>query len=934
MPNTKPETMPLLPERPFLMLMDGHAMVHRAWHAIPAPLTLSKTEEDVRGVYGFANAFIKAIQEWRPSHCAIAFDLPAPTFRHIMYADYKAQRPETPQDLRGQFPWVRRLMEAFNVPIFEVEEYEGDDVIGTLCRQATEQDMDTIILTGDTDTLQLVSPTVRVALNRSIQDRVIYDLAAVRERYGGLTPTQQPHVKALQGDTSDNIRGVPGIGVKTAIKLIQDYGSIDGIYANLDKVAPPRIRDLLAYHEADARQSLELTTIVDEVPITLDAEACRFWRYDREKVLSLLRELEFNSIVARVPKVADDSTEQASQGVLMAAETAIEGDYHTVDNVEDLVALISDLQGAGSFAFDLETTGKDPMACDLVGLSFSSASGTASYIPVGHLEGKQIPIEEALALLKPLLEDPSVAKTAHNGNYDMTVLANYGIEVRNLDFDTMVAAHLLGEKAIGLKSLAFTRLNVEMTHIDALIGTGRNQKTMAQVPVGEASKYAAADADMTQRLRDLFEVEMKPESKLRDVFANMEVPLVPVLVRIQRNGVSLNAERLNEMSKTLGERLFQVEDEVLQTVGHRFMLNSTQQLAEVLFNELRLPKTKRTKTGYSTDASVLENLKVMINEGHAEGADPRAPQVLDGILEYRELAKLKSTYVDALPQLINHWTGRVHTSYNQTGSATGRVSSNDPNLQNIPVRTELGREVRKAFVAQDAPRWTLLAADYSQIELRVLAHLSEDKGLVDAFLRGEDIHAATASQVYGVALDAVTSDMRRIAKIMNFGVVYGLSAYGISQQTDLPRDEGAKFIESYFARYPGIQEYLEATKAQARKLGYLETMCGRRRYIPEVNASNFQVRQAAERMAVNMPIQGTAADIIKLAMINIDKRMQEDGLRTRMILQVHDELIFEVPVEEMEVMRAMVLELMPAALELIVPLSVELKTGYTWGDME
>ncbi|MFH1559986.1 MAG: DNA polymerase I [Chloroflexota bacterium] len=933
MPRTKAGPAPLLPEKPLLMLMDGHAMVHRAWHAIQRPLTLSKTEEDVRGVYGFANAFIKAIQEWRPTHCAIAFDLPAPTFRHLQYANYKAQRPETPQDLRAQFPWVRRLIEAFNVPIFEVESYEADDVLGTLCRQATEQDMDTIILTGDTDTLQLVSPTVRVALSHSIQGLSIYDVAAVRERYGGLSPSQQPHVKALQGDASDNIRGVPGIGAKTAIKLIQEYDSIEGLYANVDSVLPARIRELLASHEADARQGLELTTIVNDVPITLDTEACRFWCYDRERVLALLRELEFTSVVARVPQLGGVQ-EQVSQGMLMSVAEEVEGDYHTVDNIEDLAALISELRAAGSFAFDVETTGKDPMSCDLVGLSFSSAAGTASYIPVGHTEGKQIPIEDALALLKPLLEDPTVAKTAHNGNYDMTVLANYGIQVSGLDFDTMVAAHLLGEKALGLKNLAFTRLNVEMTRIDALIGTGRNQKTMAQVSIDEASKYAAADADMTQRLRELFEVELKRESKVRGVFADMEIPLVPVLVRIQRNGVSLDAERLKDMAKSLGERLAQVEATVFDTIGHRFVLNSTQQLADVLFNELRLPKTKRTKTGYSTDAAVLENLKVMINEGQAEGADPRANQVLDGILEYRELSKLKSTYVDALPQLINPRTGRVHTSYNQTGSATGRISSNDPNLQNIPVRTELGRQVRKAFVAQDAPRWTLLAADYSQIELRVLAHLSEDKDLVDAFLRDEDIHAATASQVYGVALDAVTPDMRRIAKIMNFGVIYGLSAYGISQQTDLPRDEGARFIEGYFSRYPGIREYLEATKAQARKLGYLETVCGRRRYIPEVNSSNYQVRQAAERMAVNMPVQGTAADIIKLAMISIDRRMQQENMRSKMILQVHDELIFEVPEEEMEAMRALVLELMPAALELIVPLRVELKTGYTWGDME
>ena len=932
MPRVEGKPQRLVQANPLLMLMDGHAMVHRAWHAIQNPLTISKTQEDVRGVYAFANTFIRAIQEWKPTHCAIAFDLPTPTFRHRMFAAYKAQRPETPDALRAQFPWVKRLMEAFNVPIFEAEDYEADDILGTLGRQATEQGLETIILTGDADTLQLVSPTVRVVLNRSVQERVVYDEAAVRERYGGLSPSQQPHIKALQGDPSDNIPGVPSVGAKTAIKLIQDFGSIDGLYAGIQRVEPPRIRDILASHEAEAREGLVLTTIVDTVPVTLDPDACRFWTFDRERVLEVLRELEFTSLVARVPQGAA-APESPSQGLLFAPEPDAH-EYVTVDNLEDLAALVSELSAAGEFTFDVETTSKDAMAARLVGISLSTASGKASYVPVGHEEGRQVPLEEALARLRPVLEDPSVRKTAHNGNYDITVLANHGVQVQGLDFDTMVAAHLLGEKAMGLKSLAFTRLNVEMTHIDALIGTGRNQKTMAQVPVQQASDYAAADADMTQRLKDIFSVELSHEDKLRDLFTNMEMPLVPVLVRMQRNGVSLDGERLKEMGRTLGERLVEVEDEVLHTVGHRFMLNSTQQLADVLYNELRLPKTKKTKTGYSTDAAVLENLKSMLNEGRVPDADSRALVVLEAILEYRELAKLKSTYLDALPQLVNRWTGRVHTSYNQTGSATGRISSNDPNLQNIPVRTELGREVRKAFVAQDAPRWTLLAADYSQIELRVLAHLSQDQGLLDAFHRDEDIHAATASQVYDVALGAVTSDMRRVAKIMNFGVIYGLSAYGISQQTDLAPDEGAKFIEGYFARYPGIRDYLEATKAQVRKVGYLETVCGRRRYIPEVNSPNYQARQAAERMAVNMPIQGTAADIIKLAMINIDQRMQADGLRTRMILQVHDELIFEVPLEEIDTMRAMVLELMPAALELSVPLKVDLKSGPTWGDME
>ena len=925
----------LMRETPLLMLMDGHAMVHRAWHGIQQPLTLSKTNEDVRGVYAFANTFIKAIQEWEPTHCAIAFDMSAPTFRHLQYPEYKAQRPETPDGLRAQFPWVRRLMEVFKIPIFETEEYEADDILGTLCRQATEQGMETIILTGDTDTLQLVSPSVRVVLSRGIQDRAIYDEVAVRERYGGLGPEQQPDVKALEGDTSDNIPGAPGVGRKTAVKLIQDFGSIQGIYADIDSVKPPRIRGILASHEAEVRQGLELTTIVTSVPVELDPDACRFWQYDREQVVGLLRDLEFRSIVSRVPEgVAGEG--RPAQGVLMEEEVvaAEKGEYATVYDIDHLEAVIAEMRAAGSFTFDVETTGKDPMASDLVGVSLSAAAGRACYIPVGHHEGGQIPVEKALDMLKPLFEDPAIGKTAHNGNYDMTVLAKHGIQVNNLDFDTMVAAHLLGEKSLGLKPLAFTRLNHEMTPIETLIGTGRNQKTMAQVPVEQASDYAAADADMTQRLKDVFQPALKGEESLSEVFNDMEMPLVPVLVRMQRNGVLLDVDSLREMAVDLGERLGSLEQEVFDTVGHRFTLNSTQQLADVLFNELRLPHTRRTKTGYSTDAAALDNLKMMVNEGRVEDADPRSLQVLDDILEYRELSKLKSTYVDSLPQLVNPLTGRVHTSYNQTGSATGRMSSNDPNLQNIPVRTELGRHVRRAFVAQDAPDWTLLAADYSQIELRILAHLSRDPGLLDAFLRDEDIHAATASQVNNVPIDSVTSEMRRVAKVMNFGVIYGLSAFGISQQTDLAPDQGARFIESYFSKYPGIQIYLEDAKAQARKSGYLETVCGRRRWFPEMGSSNFHIRQAAERMAVNMPIQGTAADVIKLAMVSIDKRMQALGMRSRMILQVHDELIFETPQDELDNLKELVLDLMPAALELAVPLKVELKTGDNWGDLE
>ena len=906
-------------DQPLLMLMDGHALIHRAWHAIQQPLTVGRTGEEVRAVFGFTNTFLKALNEWNPTHCAMTFDLPGPTFRDRIYAEYKATRPEAPEELRAQFSRVRQLMEAFNVPIYTMEDYEADDVLGALCRQAEEQGIHVIILTGDTDTLQLVSPWVRVALHRSIQDRVIYDEAAVSQRYGGLHPQQQPDVKALQGDTSDNVPGVRGIGDKTAIRLVQEFGTVEGLLERLDQVEPTRIREALVEHHDQLIRNKELVTIVRDLPLTLDLERCHFGQYDRERVLDLLRELGFNSIVPRIPHGTLAAEPSTGDGVSAAEEEAV--DYRTVDTEEELQELAQLLAASGGFAFDTETTSLNPMEADLVGLSFSLAPRQGFYVPVGHREGRQVPPERALELLRPVLEDEAIPKTAHNANYDMTVLANCGVAVRNLAFDTMVAAFLAGEKSLGLKALAFSRLNIEMTPIAALLGTGRKQTTMDNVAIADAAPYASADADMTERLRELLEGELRPQERLWELFTTVEMPLVPVLMRMERHGVALDLPLLRSMSQELGQELGRLEGEVYNAVGHQFNINSPSQLGDVLFKELRLSGGKRTKTGYSTDASVLEGL---------QGAHP----VIELILSYRELAKLKSTYVDALPVLVNSRTGRVHTSYNLTGAATGRISSSDPNLQNIPVRTELGRRVRKAFVAQDAPNWLLLSADYSQIELRVLAHLSRDQELLDAFHRDEDIHAATASSVYGVALDQVTADMRRVAKVMNFGVIYGLSAFGIAQQTELSHEEGAQFIQGYFDRYPGVRDYLEEVKRLARERGYVETLLGRRRATYELSSSNFHMRQAAERWVVNFPIQGTAAEVLKLAMLRLDGELQRQKLRTRMLLQVHDELIFEVPQEELEEVQGLVLDIMPHAMELAVPLKVELKTGETWGDME
>ena len=924
-------TMPMLEEKPLLILMDGHALVHRAWHAIRQPLNVGSTGEEVRAVYGFLNTFLRTLSDWNPTHVAMTFDLPGPTFRHLQFEDYKAHRPPTPPELRSQFGRIRQLMEAFRIPVYESEGYEADDVLGTLGRQAADSRIEALILTGDTDTLQLVGPWVRVLLSSSVGKRDVYDEAAVRERYGGLRPEQLPDLKALQGDSSDNVPGVPGVGSKTAARLISTYGSIEGLYEHIDEVTPPRVQQALRDNRDQTLLGKTLVSIVRDVPVTLELDSARFWQYERSEVVEFVRELEFFSAVARIPAPKGDDIAQQGQ-LLMATES--EGtDVTVADSVETLDRLVTELEAAGSFALSVQSMVGDPMTAEVVGLAFSTSEGRATYVPVGHEEGQTLPASLVLEHLAPVLESEALSKTMHNANPGVTALARGGLDVRGVYFDTMLAAHVSGRKALTLQALALESLNHELPPVTDLLGTGRKRITMAQVPIERAASHAGAEADHTLRLKDMLEEELV-EKELVETFVDLEMRLLPVLVRMQRDGVSVDSEMLNQMSTELAGRLSDIETGMYSLVGHEFNLNSSQQLGGVLFDELKVPHTKRTKTGYSTDASSLEELRERLDRGDVEGVDPKSYEVLGQILEYRQVSKIKSTYVDALPSLVNTNTGRIHTRYNQTGSATGRVSSNDPNVQNIPVRTDLGRRVRRAFVARGAPEWTLLGADYSQIELRILAHMSEDPGLVDSFRRREDIHAATASSVYGVPIGDVTSEMRRIAKIMNFGVLYGLSAFGISRQTDLSADEGAAFIETYFGKYPGIRDYVETTKEKVRKQGYVETLKGRRRYIYEIQSRSYTTRAAGERMAINMPIQGTAADILKIAMVRIQDRIHAEGLRSLMILQVHDELIFEVPKDELDPMRRIVLDLMPTAMELTVPLEVELKTGYNWDQME
>ena len=891
-------------------------------------------------MYGFMNIFLRAIEEWKPTHCIVTFDVSAPTFRHEAFKEYKAHRPPTPPELRDQFGRVKQFMEAFNVPVFEMAGFEADDILGTLGAQAEGEHLDTLILTGDSDILQLVSPSVRVLLDSGRQRANAYDIAKVKERYDGLGPEYVAEIKALEGDKSDNIPGVPRVGRKTAIKLLTEYGSIEGIYEHIDEVKPPGIQKSMRENEELALHCKMLTTIRRDVPVELNTDAARFGGFERSEVLTLMRELEFFSMVNRIPSNGMGGAGGEQLGMLdMTADERTPAEYIVVDTEAALDAMLSALEASEIVAFDTETTSQTAMLAELVGLSFSNEDGKGWYVPVGHEEGQQLERDYVLDRLRPMLDSEKVELAAHNANYDMTVLANYGIDVK-IAFDTMIAAHLCGRTrtSVGLKPLALSLLHEDMTPIEDLIGRGRNQVTMDKVEIAKAVDYAAADADMTYRLVDVFEKELE-ENNLRVTFDTLEMPLVPVLVKMQRDGVAIDTGALAPMSVEMGEQIDAIRQSMYDTVGHEFNLNSPKQLGDVLFNELYLPPTRKTPSGgFTTNAAALDGLKEFLDSGNAEGVDPKAYQVLDMVLEYRQLSKLKSTYVDALPTLVNPNTGRIHTEFKQTGSDTGRLSSTEPNMQNIPVRTELGRQVRRAFVAENAPDWTLLGADYSQIELRILAHYSRDEGLMAAFLNGEDIHAATAASVYGVAISDVDSEMRRVAKIMNFGVLYGLSPFGIRQQTGFSAEEGKAFIDTYFTNYPGIQGYIAGIKEQVKMDGYVETLMGRRRRINEVHSSNFHTRAAGERMAVNMPIQGTAADIVKIAMINIQQRMGALGMRSKMILQVHDELIFEVPRDELGHMQAIITELMPTAVPphvgFEVPLEVEMKVGDNWGNME
>jgi len=960
-------------QRSLLALIDGHALAFRAFHALAKAGLRASTGEATYAVFGFISILLNAIHEHHPKYVAVSFDV-GRTFRDDLYAEYKAGRGETPDEFNSQLGRIQQLIQAFNIPIYTFEGYEADDVIGTLACQATAQGVDTMILTGDTDTLQLVDDHVSVLLaNPYVQkgkNTVLYDEAQVLERYNGLTPSQLADLRGLKGDTSDNIPGVKGIGEAGAIALLKQFGTVENLYDHLDE-APNRFKKALEGQREAAVFSKQLATIVCDVPVSLDLPACELRDYDRSKVIALFQELEIgSSLIKRLPasgggmEVADlptttddgrrtvdgggeplsssgDGPQQlamfdmpaapaARTGALVslpnAEKRAAFGDYRAVQTADQLSEVVAALQSAPGFAFDTETTGTRAVQDDLVGISISIQPGQAWYIPVGHRAGEQLPRDTVLDALRPFFADAQVPKYGHNAKFDVEVLEHAGLNVVGVAFDTMLAAALL-DKRKGLKELAFYELKLPepMTDIEELIGKrGKNQLSFADVPVDQATPYAAADADMTIRLVEALAPQLAEQHKVHEIFQKLELPLLPVLVRMEQAGIGLDAPFLRELGRRMGDDLARLEDQIYAfNDGLKFNINSGDQLSDVLFNKLNMPTAglERTKTGrYSLTAGVLERLQTQ-NEH----------PIIDLILRYRQLTKLKSTYVDALPDMINPETGRVHTSYSQLGSATGRLASLDPNLQNIPTRTDEGREIRRGFVA--APGHVFIAADYSQIELRVLAHITQDKNLMQAFLEGQDIHAATASQLFGVPPNKVDKNQRRIAKTTIFGIIYGISAFGLAPRIGASRTEAQQLIDALFVRFPKLRDYIDSTLEEGRREGFVRSLFGRRRYMPDLRV-NGPRRQAAEREAINAPIQATAADIMKIAMIRVDEELRRRGLKTRMLLQVHDELIFESPHDEVEQVVQLVCDQMQGAYEMRVPLKVDVESGPNWEEMK
>lgn len=892
-------------EPPTLYLIDGTAYIYRAYHAIRAGLSNSRGLP-TNAAFGFANILTKMLAEKAPAAIAVLFDVKGPTFRHDIYDAYKANRPPMPEDLAIQIPYIKSIVRGFNIPLFELEGYEADDLIGTLARQAEAQGVAVVIVTGDKDFLQLVSE--KTSIWDPMKD-AFTDLSGVREKFG-IEPAQLVDVMGLSGDTSDNIPGVPGIGPKTALDLIKHFGSMDGLYQAVDTITMKKRHENLVRFKDQAYLSRNLVTIRTDAPIRFEPSAFKRVEPDAGALALLFKELEFQELHRTYAEAVPRHTDSKS--------------YTGITDEAALLNLVRRLAGSQAFSLDTETTAIDPMRAELVGISFAMKENEAFYIPVGHRylgAPPQLPRDTVLETLRPVLENPDIQKIGQNIKYDWMVLDRCGIRLSGVSFDTMVASYLIdpSKRAHNLNRIALDFLDHKTITYEEVAGKGKSQVGFDMVLIEKAVPYACEDADVTLAAYGVLKRKIEDLGLLR-LMETVETPLIPVLKDMEMRGVCVDRDRLISLSKGFQSQIERLEDDIYAMAGERFNIHSPQQMGDILFEKLKLPVQKKTKkkTGYSTDVEVLTSLA----ERH------EMPAL---ILRHRTLAKLKSTYADALVEMIHPETGRIHTSYNQTVTATGRLSSSDPNLQNIPIRSEEGIEIRRAFIPRKG--WTLMAADYSQIELRLLAHYSSDEILTQAFVEGEDIHSRTAAEVFQVFPQMITPELRRQAKTINFGIIYGMGAFSLSKELGISRKMAQTYINNYFARYKGVRNFIHQAIETAEQTGMTSTLLGRIRQLPEIRSTNQNVRGVAERTAVNTPIQGTAADLIKLAMIRVDRALKEKKLRSAMLLTVHDELVFEVPPDELETVRRLVTEIMETVWpELKVPLKVNIGTGKNWAE--
>jgi DNA polymerase I len=924
-----------------LYLIDGHALAYRMYFALTAGGGSARWQtsrgEPTAGTYGFARELLRIIEQEKPDYIAVAFDT-GKTFRDKIFPAYKGTRAKMPDDLSPQIGRIRAMIDAFNIPRLEMEGFEADDVLGSIARSAAQQGLGVKIITGDRDLLQLVNERTAVYLAGDDQN-YITDEDVVKKL--GVPPAQVVDYKALVGDKSDNIPGVAGIGEKTAIALIQKFQTLDNIYQNIDQVEN-RWKSKLEQNRENAFLSRELAEIKTDLNIKLDLEHAKAGELDFPAIEAIFTELEFRSLLKTLDRLAgkpgpitgavSSSLKPGEQISMFANETPVvvytptktlDIEVKIVDTDKKLADLVRQLNKAKVISFDTETTSTEEMKAEIVGISLAIKEGEGYYIPTGHRAGTNLPLEQVLAALQAPMTDPKIGKIAHNAKYDYIVLARHGLRVAPLTFDTMLAEFIVdpSSRSMGLKNLAFVKLGEEMTHIEELIGKGKKQITMADVAIESAAPYAVADAEVTLRLLPIQQQGLRRVNGEK-LLEEIDLPLTPVLADMEMAGISLDLPFFQETGARLEKRMAEIEKQVYESVGKPFNINSTQQLSDVLFTQLGLePPDRGNKTAsghFSTAAGVLD----LLRGKHS---------VVDLILEHRELSKLKSTYVDALQAAINSETGCVHTNYSQIGAVTGRLSSSNPNLQNIPIRTEEGRRLRHGFVAGKGN--VLLSVDYSQIELRIVAHMAQDEGMLAAFRAGEDIHATTAAAIYNVNRDAITKNMRRHAKAINFGLIYGMSVFGLTRTTDLTLAEAESFVKAYFQKFPGVKKYLDGIRKQAAQQGYVETLLGRRRYFPALQGkANVQVKNREEREAINAPVQGTAADIMKLAMLKIPPALQAAGLKARMLLQVHDELVFEVSKDELKETARVVQEVMANAFPLDIPLSTEARYGANWGE--